>query len=325
MAILANPSRLSDDVLAKWLIEDLPVKIQIAHVFPFRPVAGSSLKFARLDQGTPPTPWTQSDFGQTISDNGAISDQTNQPAANTTFSFGEIATRYQVGYNAIDQNRVPNEVDAVESALAIRRLIYRFYYMLDQTPGAGSTFPSLVTVIGSNTTQVVDKAGAAPTLDDYDDAYFRIRTNKGRPNAIMSNAAAVKKYLKLMRAAGLIPQYIECEWSDPMRGKVRAPQLALHGTPWYINDCIEARSGPKSNIYFMVLGNQDDDPSDCHGIFGIYPAPLQGTMFVRRETPIMFNDTGTATSNITVDYSWPVGIAVGALGSLSILKDASET
>lgn len=40
-----NARLLSNDVQAKWLIEDFPFRIQLASAFPFYPVAGDALRY----------------------------------------------------------------------------------------------------------------------------------------------------------------------------------------------------------------------------------------------------------------------------------------
>ena len=49
----ANALLLSDDVLAKWLIEDFPFRIQLSANFPFLPVGGHELRYATTDTLTP--------------------------------------------------------------------------------------------------------------------------------------------------------------------------------------------------------------------------------------------------------------------------------
>lgn len=107
-----------------------------------------------------------------------------------------------------------------------------------------------------------------------------------------------------------LPQYVEVDQPDPVSGTVRAPMLALHGTPWYVNDFMDDPEPNYSNrIYFMVLGD-NGKPGDGRGITGIVPKRNLGNFFIRREsTP--------DAENICVDYTWPVGVASGSLGALS--------
>jgi len=44
-AISNNARLLSNDVQAKWLIEDFPFRIQLATVFPFFPITGDALRY----------------------------------------------------------------------------------------------------------------------------------------------------------------------------------------------------------------------------------------------------------------------------------------
>ncbi|MEZ5992252.1 MAG: hypothetical protein R3E76_07850 [Planctomycetota bacterium] len=43
----ANSTNLTQDQLAKWLIEDAPYKIQIARVWPFMGIQGGKISYAR--------------------------------------------------------------------------------------------------------------------------------------------------------------------------------------------------------------------------------------------------------------------------------------
>jgi hypothetical protein len=48
-----DPQLLSNDVLAKWLLEDFPFRIQLSTVLPFLPVAGDALRYATTGPLTP--------------------------------------------------------------------------------------------------------------------------------------------------------------------------------------------------------------------------------------------------------------------------------
>ena len=83
-AIKGNAQLLSNDVLAKWLIEDFPFRIQLAPIFPFYPIAGDLLRYAT----TPALrPGVTIDFSESIAEDAK---QPNDP--NRTFPLAEIAT-----------------------------------------------------------------------------------------------------------------------------------------------------------------------------------------------------------------------------------------
>ena len=69
-AIGANARLLSNDVLARDLLEKLHFRMQLAQWFPFFPITGHRLRYACTD---PLQPAGAIDFG------GAVADDTSQP------------------------------------------------------------------------------------------------------------------------------------------------------------------------------------------------------------------------------------------------------
>lgn len=187
----ANSVNLTQDQLAKWLIEDLPYRIQIARIFPFMGIQGGKISYART-----PVLETEANISSmaTILGEGGTSGitKTADPAAsNSTFTLGELATRYKIEYSSMDRFRYPNNLDAVESALAIRRLIYMFYRKLDlATTGNPGDFPSLsdMCLATQRFASAAAPVAAAARIDEPQKAYSLIKSNNGRPNAIMCNS-----------------------------------------------------------------------------------------------------------------------------------------
>lgn len=329
----ANFINLTSDQLAKWLIEDIAYKIQIARVWPFMGIQGGKISYARtaqFDSGS-------IDALATILGDGdatAPADKTANPdTTNSTFTLGELAVRYKLDYSVQDRFKVPNDYDAVQSALAIRRLIYMYFRKLDLVQGASTltgNFPSLNEVSPGGPINFcapgqrfasTNPAAAAAKLDELQRAFHLIRSNNGRPNAIMCNSRAARYIVSAFYNAGTLPEYVEAEWSDPIRGTVRAPQLAINGVPIYINELVASAGSPAlTRVYFMVLGDACE-AGPTRGVTGIVPGPLKDTMFVRRESSEA--PTSTNSSRIVVDYTFPVATAMGSSGSLSILDDVN--
>jgi hypothetical protein len=311
-----NVTNLTQDQLAKWLTEEFYQKIQIARVMPFMGIEGGMISYPRTPQLSVALPLGD---GTT-----AIANQTpNVVASNATFALGELATRFKLDYSAQDRYKVPNNLDALLSAAAIRSLSYGFFRKMDaSTSGVNGDFPSLRDLcIAANR---FDSNNGTPLqrLWELQTAYNLVNANNGRPNAIMCNSRAWRWIVDAHQGAGLMPQYVECEWGDPQKGTTRAPQLAINGTPVYINEMVETEGEPEeahTRIYFMVLGDSGE-AGPTRGITGIIPAPLKGTMFVRRES----SEPATTTSSlINVDYTWPVAIAMGSPGALAILENVN--
>lgn len=326
-----NVTYLTQDQLAKWLIEDAPYKIQIARVWPFMGIQGGKITYTR----TPPLEAVAgiNDMATIMGDGGTdIADQTagvtDPNTAGSTFMLGELATRYKIDYVAMDRFKYPNNIDAVESALAIRRLMYMYFRKLDLDQGGGTqagNFRSLNEL--STNTIAAGNTDAQSRLYSLQQAYNLITANNGRPNAIMCNSRAYRWIVGAYYAAGLLPEYVESEWQDPIKGAVTRPILAINGTPVYINDMIATASaeGPPvvdtTRIYFMVLGDACE-AGPQRGITGIIPGPIKPTMFIRRESA---EPSGGSTTRMNVTYHFPVATAMGSSGALSILEGVDVT
>jgi len=196
MSLGPSAFNLTVDQLAKWLIELFPFKIQIARIWPFRPVAGGRLRFAQTKQ---------LQLAQPLDNCAPITEKTSEPIdPPTVFSYGELATNYRICCSAQDRFQVPNDLTAVEDALAIRQLLYLYFKLLDTGNSANpGEFDSLFRI--ADPSKILNLAGGVPTLENYDDVYFRIDDNDGRPNAIMSNSGALRRFLSVNYAAGFRP------------------------------------------------------------------------------------------------------------------------
>ncbi|MCA8919643.1 MAG: hypothetical protein KDB68_05065 [Planctomycetes bacterium] len=323
----ANSTNLTQDQLAKWLIEDAPYKIQIARVWPFMGIQGGKISYART---AALESLANIDDMATILGDGATSGITVQTAdpdnPNTTFTLGELATRYKIDYSSMDRFKVPNNLDAVESALAIRRLMYMYFRKLDLgTTGGNGDFPSLadMAVLGNVVTSAGASLDTAGQMEELQQTYNLVTANNGRPTAIMCNSRALRYIVSTFYGLGANLEYVDAEWTDPTKGTVRVPQIAINGTPVYVNDMIATVEDPGppatslTKIYFMVLGDSGE-AGPTRGITGIVPGPLKDTMFIRRESsePV----AASSTSQINVDYTFPVATAMGSSGALAILE-----
>lgn len=328
----AQALTLSQDQLAKWLLEDIQFHLQIAPFWPFIGIQGGKLRVERT-QLEPTDLSGIDDFATILADGGAITDETASSDSTGTFTIGELAVRYQLDYTAQDRFKYPNDMDALESALSIKRLLYMYFRKLDllDAAAADGDFLSLRDIARANRTFAPSAATpvtspGVPVLDDYYKAYWTV-TEGGRPNAIMSNSRALRQFVGVCQAAGFQPQYVMMEWEDPIRGTIRVPVTSLNGTPWYINDLIATEAlddKDSTRIYFMNLG-ETGKAGGPNGVFGIVPAPLKDTMFVRRETPVVEDNTGAGVSVVNVDYAFPVANAVASRGAIAVLDFVDVT
>ncbi len=309
MPIGTEGIRLTTDELAKWLLEDAPNKIQVARVFPYRAVAGGFLTVATTAALTP---------ASSIDQCAVIPENTPLPKdPNKNFPYGYLATHFRICYSALDRFSVPNDFIAVYRALAIRQLLYRFFQLLDTgSVAVPGEFNSLLAL--SPVHQILDLAGAIPTLENYDDVFMRVRDNDGYPNAIMGNTGSLRRFWSALYGRNLNPEYVEEAVPDPMTGVKAVKVPSWHGVAWYVNEMIPTRivgGETVSNVYFMVLGDHRE-PGPGHGVTGVVPEPCAGTMFRMR------TDVVEGGSTYIEHWTWPVGLAVGSESSLAVLKDA---
>lgn len=296
---LGSAQLLASNPTARWLIENSPIKLQIARVWPFMGVDGGSLHYAR--ENSPLT-----DKAASIINNGdPAPDGTDSAQQSMAFEFNEFMTSYQI--NAADQDRYrhPVDPDAAEYALALRRLLYAYFQFLDDGTD------------GLQSDALVETVSGALTLAMIETAYQRVTANDGRPTVIMSNTAALAAYHNLCRAQGYDQPQIPWQWYDPASGQMKSGLVtAFNGTPWLVNDLMAS-----GRIFFMVLGD-DGKAGPTRGVTGIVPEALKQSMFVKRTTMgVPAADPPEALHSTLITWvTWPAGFAVGAQGAIVLLE-----
>jgi len=320
MSIGANAFLLSNSVLAKWLLEDYPFRIQLAPIFPFIPIAGHELRYAT-------TPFLPPAFA--IDACAPIPEDTKNPIdPNRVFRMAELATHYRICYSAQDifSSNV-NDQAAVQAALAIRELLYKFFTLMEAGDSVNpGEFDGLLKIV--DPLKVVDLNCTAVTLEKLSETINRVRSNDGRavvgfgPN-VMKRAIEVAHWKR-----GLSPEYEEMEFPNPRGGIRRQKVLIFDGAPFYVIDLFQSRPcvipppGPPlppaaeltsngtdvvGNAWFAVLG-------EGH-LHAITPAALGTRLFATRDTRLP--DGSTDIYHMTM----PVGLALGSACSLAVLKN----
>lgn len=312
---------LSNSVLAKWLLEDFPFRIQLAQIFPFLPVAGDALRYASTDALQP---------GVTVGNGDAIpenTDQANDP--NRVYRFAEIATHFRVRYAAQDtlSSNVNDQV-AVQSALAVRKLLYRFWTLFESGNATLNPrdFNGLNALVDS--TNVIERRGAALTLEDLDRAKEMVRSNDGRGVVIFTSSLGKRAIHAAHWVRGLTPQYEVHEFKGPDGDPIEHKVLVFDGAPVFVNDLNQTFSvddGPSftplgplealrvdgvspaatTHIWFFVLGE-----GNLHGI-----VPENARDIIVRST---LQEGGSA---LVYHYTMPSGIALGSAAALSGIRD----
>ena len=301
MAIGADGIRLSNDALAKWLIEDAPFRIQPAQFLPFIPVDGDSLRYASAAALPLAVP---------ITFNVDMADQTTIPIATSRVGqFGEIATEFRVAYSTIDRMTNVNDQIAVQMAMAVRRLLYEYWTLFEQgnvaTPG---NFDGLIQM--ENPAKVIDKVGLAPTLNDLDALLGLITTNDGYTAFLITNRPMYQKLRALHYTAGFLPQHCRRMISYPT-GPQERDFLCFDGVPILVLDFLEVPVASQTSIWAVVLG-----PNALHGIV---PSSTGRSMFVTRST---IEEAGT---KVIYHVTMPAGLALGSLCGLARIKNALWT
>lgn len=293
--------------LQPHIVETAPVPLQIARHMPVRYINGRALSFAVIDAMTP---------GTTLP---ACDDYTLQDyeIEQATYIYGELVSAFQTCSTTQDITGGPNNLNNSLRKKAERRLQQLFWELIDTGVAGSGSFLGLAGLLPAGQKVVV---GGVPTLQQFDDAYSLVVDNEAHPTAIMSNWGALKRYLALLRAAGLKPDLVDTVWADPVRGVVSGKVISVYGTPWYINGAMTTRP-EGTNIYFMVLGD-NGEARPGHGLTMIMPADCRGNPYIEREWPMFKMDGGIApTSTITRALHWPVGYALGSMGAVSMLEN----
>jgi hypothetical protein len=333
---ISNVEKLGQVQTAAGLLEEAPYNCQIAQFWPFMGIDGQAISYASKDQI--PIAYTNASTNpaqELASTASSIVNHTDSPdvasGASPTFKLGELATRYVIPYSQQDRYRTPNDLNEVEAKLAQRRLLYRYFSRIG---GYGSAADGAILGLRSicDPSQVVDlTASGLPgpfTLRQLDEAYHLVTDGGGRPNAIMSHSRARRTWLQALYAAGIQPEYLEFEFSDPVRGTATVSIPAWHGTPWFVNDLIEVENSDDpdtatSPVFFLELGDTQQQGLG-RGVTGIIPRARLGDMFIHRESTDLVATAGQAGGpKLGMDCIWPVGLAVGSKSSLGILQNFS--
>ncbi|SFE22998.1 hypothetical protein [Nitrosomonas sp. Nm166] len=318
-----NARLLSNDVLAKWLLEDFPFRIQLSTAFPFLPVAGDALRYATTGPLIP---------GIAIGQCGTIAEDTKQPNdTNRIYRFAEIATQFRVCYKAQDifSSNVNDQV-AVQMALAVRELLYKFWTLFESGDSSVNPdeFDGLLKLVDPS--KVVDLGGRELTLEDMDSAKEMVRTNDGRHTVIFTSSIGKRAIHAAYWNRAVAPEYEEMTFPGPDGSSRMQQVLKFDGAPVYINDLnqIYACDGSKpdklippekalnldgfdpsvaTNIWFFVLGQ-----GNLHGIM-----PEKARSIITRST--IQADASTLVYHLTM----PVGIALGSACALAVIKNAT--
>ncbi|MCZ7605853.1 MAG: DUF5309 domain-containing protein [Planctomycetota bacterium] len=315
MSLGSFAQALAEQRIAKWLLENYPDKLQFALTLPVRYVDGQSLLFNSLDDptGGPIAPAVP------IGDCAPYTDQSFNSWEQRKFSFGLPSTLYQSCESALAiYTTTLNDVDEVQFAKACRRCLMEGLRLLEGgVAGNPGEFDGLRSLVPAPMTVTV---GGVPTLDQFDEAFFKVVDNEGYPNAVMARTGSVKRYLKLRRDAGLDEQYVEIDVPDPRMGTRKALWPSIHGVPFYINDSMQPGPEGEENVYFMVMGDNGHH-TPGHGLTLIIPQVRRYDMFIKRVLPITPGDPATLNSTATAAVLWPMGIAYGSAGAVSRLAD----
>jgi hypothetical protein len=335
---ISNVSKLGQIQTAAGLIENSPINCQIASVFPFMGIDGYGIEYASRPKISVTYPSNSTAPAQYLSESATgITEHTDSPdkddsgstvATSATYYLTELATRYVIPYSQQDRYTYPNELSQTEKLLAERRLMYRYFSFIGQSGSSVSDGSDMLGLPGLvDSTRTIQPASGTLLMRHIDEAYYMVTDGPGRPNAIMSHSRALRTVFQLLydTSGKVWPMgSTEVEMLDPLRGRVMVEVPTWRGTPWYVNDLLEidtTATPDKAQIFFMLLGDSET-PGAGRGITGIVPRDRVGNMFVHRPAAGAVVTAGNAISpNTNMDCVWPVGLACGSRGALSMIYD----
>ncbi len=319
----ANARLLSNDVLAKWLLEDFPYRIQLAPVFPFLPIAGDALRYASTGPLAP---------AATIGPCAPIPEDTKRPNdPNRVHRLALLATHFRVCYTAQDifSSNVNDQV-AVQMALAVRELLYQFWTLFERGDASANPdeFDGLRRLV--DPANVIDLQGRELRLEDLDRAKQCVRTDDGRHVTIFTSGLGDRIVRAAHYVRGLAPHYMDMEFPCPDGLGKTVQVLSFDGAPVYVNDLNQVvewtEEGPgallapedkfrfdgfdpplATHIWFLALG-----PGKLHGIM-----PERARNIIARST--LLADASTLVYHLTM----PVAMARGSAASVSVLTNAT--
>lgn len=308
---LINAGRMGQVQLLRHLIQDGPYNLQIALVWLWYGILGKQLDINTTPRFVLPTAVTPAACAP-IRDQPRNPDIKSMPLVN-------FQTRFDICWSDQDTIAHPDDLTAEQDALANYSLIYEYFRDL-VVPVPGS-LPTLDTL----TDQLVNLAGAVPTLEDFDRTLLRVTTHDGLDVVAMGNLSALATLWHAAYERGVNPEMWERQAPSAMGGEFERPTAYVKHARFYVNELIPNRilapGGPTvTNLYFMQLGNRDDYGT-AHGVFGIIPQARVGNMMVRRELNGHYNADTTINTTKSVLWSFPAGVAVGARRSLAVLQD----
>lgn len=303
---LTNADLLADDIVARWIVENSPIKVPFYQAWFWQNVAGKSLIYPRT---------TQLAQASVIAACGAPTEQL-PTVSQAEFAFKEFITHYSVCAVDLDRFQHPNNLDAVLFALAKIRILYAYAAILGD---ALQGLPSL-----ADPARIVAAGGGPLTLDCLDQAYELVSAGTGRPNLIMSHSLMLRTYRSICRAAGLVPERVDWVWYNPATRRMEEGKVdAFNGTVWLANDMLD-EGNPQ--IFFMMIGD-DGGAGPTRGLTGIIPAAQGRNFFNKRTVNGIFVPDGGGPGVPQMQageetwVSMPAGFALGSQGALSILQE----
>jgi len=305
---VSNTDLLADDQLARWLIDNSPIKIPFFQAWFWQNVRGKTLDYARTDAVTPGNELACTE----------VSSFDDPDLTRATMLMRDFGVAYSICFEDLDRYSYPNDLDAVMYAIAKRRLLYAYAAFL----GSDDGLPALI-----DTGRIVNSGGGL-TLDCLDQAYELITAGTGRPTLIMSHSQSLRVYRKLCRDAGYTPERVPYHWYDPAKGRDTAGSVdAFNGTPWLANDMLpHDGTAPTNRIWFMMVGD-DGGSGPTRGVTGILPQASGRNLFKKRSTNGVYNDDAGELSTKPVQQTWvtmPAGVALGSQGALSMIENFAD-
>ncbi|MBJ6361722.1 hypothetical protein ACFOQM_10550 [Paenibacillus sp. GCM10012307] len=285
MPLLGEAQYLSTDELLPGLLENWSKEIPGLECFPFYEIRGNALTAVATD--------ALPDAG-TIGYGSPLLDQTTIPNVPITYPFIDLATSFRISVKALDTCSGTNNLVLIQIKLAIQRLLYKFFNLLEiGNPAINpNEFAGLKKLV--DPFNVVNLGGTPLTLEAVDRAKGYIRTSEMK-NKIITNTTGYILYREAVHNAGISFSNFE-DW--PICLNDQQPTCSACGVD-------------TTNMWFVSLG--------LNGLCGIIPPKENGSMFRIRQ--VYDPDNGT----IIVFVTWPVSISLATKAALSAVVNIAIT
>ncbi|MCA8939521.1 MAG: hypothetical protein KDB07_06925, partial [Planctomycetes bacterium] len=233
-----------------------------------------------------------------------VDDPTDPDATNTEFPLGEIGSHFTIQDGDIDDNPYPNDLVALQIALAKRKCLYRFCQRMvraNSPSAANREFAGFGDIIEANMIVTATTPGTF-VWAELIEAISLVSNGSGMPTCVMGSRVAIRE---VMEAIG--PTDMPWTTVQSAAGEYRVP--SIFGAPLLRNDMLNDAEDA-SKLWVLSLGDAGEQGTE-RGVTAIVPPNASGDPFRIRATPV-------PGGSVSVDVTLPIGLAAGSQGALAL-------